>query len=252
MPPVPIWQEETFVRGFETDFDNRWKPACFFQNMQQTATNHASNLGFDFPSLLEQGMVWVLSRLKVYFYHYPTVHDPVIIRTWPKGLQQKIFFTRDFQFSAPDGQLYAAATSAWLLIDPVKRRMLLPAALPGALPRNEGVSAVDELLEKLEPLDSVSERLSVRANYSAIDLMNHVNNARYIEWICDCFPAEHYRQHRLTWIQIHYNNEVRPGETVSLAAAPRPEDASRWMVTGSLNGGEVKAFEAELGWQKRA
>lgn len=248
MQPVPIWREETQVRPFETDFRNWWKPACFFQTIQETATHHAKNLGFDFADMMAMGTVWVLTRLKIIFYQFPMTGQKVIVETWPKGIQQKIFFTRDFHFYSPTGDRYAAATSAWLLIDPHKRRMLLPNVLPGSLPRNEGHSALDEQLEKINPVERTAERHTATAAYSAIDLMSHVNNARYIEWICDSFPYQHHQNHHLKWLQINYNNEVKPEEWVSIRTASRPEDANQWVIEGVNQNSGVKAFDAETGW----
>ena len=174
------------------------------------------------------------------------------IRTWPKGIQQKIFFTRDFQIAAPDGQLIAAATSVWLLIDPQTRRMQLPSTLTGTLPKNSGLNALDEDLMKLAPGNGLAEKFTTQANYSVVDVLGHVNNARYIDWVMDCFPFELFKTHQLAWLQINYNNEVRGGETVRICAGARNGDTSRWLVVGKKPDSSERAFEVELTWAERA
>ncbi len=246
----PIWREELHVRAYETDFNNRWKPTSYFQAMEEAATNHARHLGYDYPDMLAQGMVWVLTRLKIYFYDYPSIPDPVIIETWPRGIQQKIFFTRDFRLSSPEGRLYAAATSAWLLIDPVQRRMLRPDRLSNHLPQNEGHFAVNELLEKIPQPDNLQECARVKAEYSDIDMIGHVNNARYIDWVSNCFPMEQYQNSRLDWLQINYNNEVKAGETVVLSAAQNSAEPNRWFILGSNPSSGMPNFEVDLGWRE--
>lgn len=242
----PVWREQVHVRTYETDFNNTWKPAAFFNAMQEAAANHARNLGFDYPEMMARGMIWVLTRLKIRFFCFPTIPEPVQVRTFPRGIQQKIFFTRDFFFDDSEGNPLAIATSAWLLIDPRRRRMLLPNSLPGTLPLNEGLFALDETLDKIPLPAEMVTRMQRQAVYSDVDLMGHVNNARYIEWICDCFPLEHYQQHRLVWLHINYNNEVRPAETVTLAVGESAPLCHA--ICGNLNNGETRAFEAELGW----
>ena len=101
--PDSVWNAEIRVHPYETDINNRWKPTAIFQAFQEAANAHASSLGFDYHSLLAKGHIWVLSRLKVYFYRFPAMGDQLSIRTWPKGIRQKIFFTRDFQMTGPDG-----------------------------------------------------------------------------------------------------------------------------------------------------
>jgi acyl-CoA thioesterase FadM len=71
------------------------------------------------------------SESKYKFNAFPTMRDTVTVKTWPVGIQQKVFFTRDFYFTAQDGTRLASATTAWILVDPSARRMLLPNALKG-------------------------------------------------------------------------------------------------------------------------
>ncbi len=248
--PQPIWCEQLRVHVYETDLNNRWKPAAFFHAMEEAAANHARNLGFDYPDMMAQGMIWVLSRLKIRFDDFPTIPEKIVLQTFPRGIQQKIFFTRDFLFTSASGKRLAVATSAWLLIDPYKRRMLLPNNLPGSLPLNEGLSTLNETLEKIALPAEMTAVLTRQAGYSDLDLMNHVNNARYVEWICDCFPPEHYRQYQPAWLQINYNHEVLPGADVTLAAGLRSSEPLVHVISGNLNSGDTRAFEAEIGWRK--
>ncbi len=243
-----IWEEEVPVRSFETDFMERWKPACIFQAMQETATHHASHFGYAYKFMLARDMIWIISRVKVRFFALPVLGERVIIRTWPKGIQQKVFFMRDFQIVSPEGKQFAVATTAWILVNPKARRMLLPQALPGKIPDNGGLSALAEPLEKIPLPDSLMERLQVQAGYSSVDLMGHVNNARYVEWISDCFSPEEHAARKLDWMQINYTNEVKPGESVSIAAAPGVGRPDLWTIQGANLSTGARAFEALVSW----
>lgn len=251
MTPIPVWTQQSSVFPYDTDFQGFWKPAACFQLFQDAATNHAANLGFGYHAMLAEGQVWVLSRLKVYFYRFPVLGEMLTVRTWPKGIRQKIFFTRDFQITTSDGELYAAATSAWLLINTNTRRMVLPGSLSGTLPDNTGLNALDEDLLRLMQKDGCQERFTAQANYSAVDLVGHVNNARYIDWVLDCFAFEHFKKYRLAWLQINFNNEVRAGESVRVGACTLDGDPAHWLVVGEKSANGEKAFEAEIGWVDR-
>ena len=130
--------------------------------------------------------------------------------------------------------------------------MQLPGSLTDSLPKNPGLNALDEDLMKLAPENGLEEKFTTRANYSVVDVLGHVNNARYIEWVMDCFPFERFKSHQLAWLQINYNNEVRAGETVQICAGARQGDASRWLVVGEKLGNSERAFEVELAWVERA
>ena len=244
-----VWKEETSVKAFEMDILKRWKPASFFQTLQEAASNHADHLGVGYQEMHSRDMAWILSRLKVQFFEYPQLGDKVIIQTWPKGLQQKLFFMRDFHLTAKDGRRFASASSAWLLVNIKARKLLMPNALYKPVPDNNGMAAIAEPLEKINVPDGLPERLSMIAGYSAIDIMEHANNARYVEWICDCFPVEEWRRRTLSWIQVNYVNEVRPGERLSLGICPQEGDPNTWLVNGANLSTGMRAFEAALGWK---
>jgi acyl-ACP thioesterase len=217
--------------------------------MVEAAAHHADALGFGFDKMLANDMTWILSRLKIRFYDFPRLDDKVTIQTWPKGFQQKIFFMRDYHLMGSSGQTYASATSAYILVNPRLRRMLPPQALTGDLPDNGGLSALDEVLDKIPIANPPQEQLTMRAGYSAIDLMGHVNNARYIDWISDCFSFDEHQKHKMSWLQVNYINEVKPGESVSLQRAGYTDQPNTWYIAGANMNTEAKAFEAQVGWE---
>ena len=61
-------------------------------------------------------------------------------------------------------------------------------------------------------------RLEVTPGYSEVDLVGHVNNARYVEWIANCFPLEQFQDQRIAWLQVNYLAEVKAGERVVTSA----------------------------------
>jgi fatty acyl-ACP thioesterase A len=250
MEPQPVWLEETGVKTYETDFKGHWKPSCLVQNLTETASRHAAHLGYDYPILWERGMVWVLARLKIHIIEPARMGQTVFITTWPKGIQQKLFFMRDFDLRAPDGSPLVTASSAWLLINPLARRILPPQALGATIPDNGGRAALPEPLEKIIPGADLSEKMTVSASYSATDLLGHVNSARYVDWVCDCFSHSEHLARRLEWLQINYNNETKPGERLSIAAAPAPANPARWFIQGTNLDSGLKSFDAALDWEK--
>lgn len=252
MPPETIWFEETYVRSSETDFLSRWKLSSFFAAMVEAASHHAEHLGFGFQEMMVRDTTWILSRLKIRFFEFPRLEDRITIQTWPKGLQQKIFFMRDYHVLAKDGRKLASATSAYILVNPRARRMLPPQTLQGSLPDNNGLSALNESLEKIAPVDTLEDVFEVRADYSAIDLIGHVNNTRYIDWISDCFSFPEHEARQPAWLQINYINEIKPGEKVMLQRGAKNGSNAEWFITGQNLTTGARAFEAQIGWENRA
>ncbi len=219
--------------------------------MQDAAANHANHLGVGYHELMKRELAWVLSRKKVRFFDFPKMGEKVVVQTWPKGIQQKLFFMREHQMNGADGRLLALSTTAYVLVSTRARRILPHTALELPVPDNGGKSAIAEPLEKIPAAgdgaaEGLSECFTIQAGYSMIDLMGHVNNVRYIDWMSDCFPIEEHQERRPEWLQINYINEIKPGERVSLLRAPYAEDANRWYITGTNQQSGAKAFEAAI------
>jgi acyl-ACP thioesterase len=244
-----IWQEERLVTSSDADFQKRLKLSDYFVWMQDIASRHAEHLGFGYEDLLKWDLAWVLSRKKIYFFDFPLMGEKVSVQTWPKGIQQKLFFMREHRMTGSDGRVIALSTSAYILVSTRARRMVPPTALPAQVIDNGGLSAIDEPLLKISPVDELSECFTVRAGYSVVDIMEHVNNARYIEWISDCFSIDEHQAWRPKALQINYLNEVKAGETIALLRGPRPEAQNSWYITGMNQSSGSKAFDAEISWE---
>jgi acyl-ACP thioesterase len=246
MEPNIFWQETLTVQSSETDFQKRLKLSRFFLWMQDAASTHADSLGFGFEAMAKQDTAWVLSRIKVVFNAVPEMGETVQLRTWPKGIQQKLFFMRDYSLTGENGQVYGLASTAYVVINTRTRRIVPPQMLSIAVPDNNGAYAIDEPLEKVPPVEPLQPCFSVQVGYSSVDILGHVNNARYIDWVTDCFSLEEHRAKKPAWIQINYLNEVKPGETVNLFRGQNPADPRQWYVTATNQNTGAKSFEAEI------
>jgi len=243
-----IYTETLSIPAYECDANLRWKPAAFLQHMTAAANNHIDRLGEGYEALLKRGVVWVLSRIKFQFLRFPRVEEQITICTWPKTIQQKLFFIRDYEILSASGEVIAAATSAWLMMNMQTRRLVPPSSLQLNLPQNPNRQGLAEPLEKLIMPEESEQKMRIRAAYSAIDVVGHVNNARYLEWICDAFPTEWYAQHQLDTLQINYDREIHPEDEVSIRMAPLDGQPSFYMLSGENLTQGTQAFIAALRW----
>ncbi|MDP3720930.1 MAG: thioesterase, partial [Anaerolineaceae bacterium] len=182
-PKFSVYEEIIRIPGYECDFNHQLKPAAFFRYLTEAAGTHADLLGAGFQAMQARNLFWVHSRMKIKFFKFPKVGEYVTLRTWPKTIQQKLFFIRDYEVLNGSGEKITAASSAWLLIDTVSRRMVPSQSTNIHLPSNPELVGLDEPLERLGMAQSGEKRLSRTASYSSLDLLNHVNNSRYVEWI---------------------------------------------------------------------
>jgi medium-chain acyl-[acyl-carrier-protein] hydrolase len=242
-----VWVEEKSGSVYETDFQKHLKPAAALRVMLEVGANQADSFGYTYEAMLARQMAWVLARVKIKFVEPVPMGEHVTVHTWPKGVQQKLFFMRDMQMFGADGRTLVLATTAWLLIDPHARR-ILPSQSLANVPSLSELSAIYEPLEKIVIPEGLPEKMNVTVGYSVVDLMGHANSTRYIEWICDCFPLEMYHEKRLQWLQINYVNETLPGERLTIAAGADLANPQCWLVKGTNQESGARAFDAAVGW----
>jgi len=244
-----IHEEAVQVTVNECDFNLGLKPAAFFQHLIDAAAVHAEQLGAGYDAMVAKNLVWVLSRMKIRYFRFPRVGETITIRTWPKTIQRRLFYIRDFVVLDAGGERLAAATTAWLAINAATHRMAPPNSLNMNLPAQSEKVGLAETLERIGLAKDGEEWLRVRAGYSALDILGHVNNGRYVDWICDAFPLEMFKEGRLDWIQLNYEHEILPGEEVSVMANRVESDPKVWALEGLNRSNNTRAFEALLYWK---
>jgi len=185
---INIWRENYQIRSYEVDCRNRLSILSLFSFMQEAASKHAGALGVSIHQLHAENYTWLLSRLKIKIAAYPGWNDPIQVNTWPSGTQQ-LFALRDFKMNGTDHQTIAAAISAWLVIDLHKRRPVRIAPFVERLKPIEGSHTLDDRLDKLPALSNPAHEKSFVVRYSDLDINQHANNVKFVEWLVEGVPA---------------------------------------------------------------
>ncbi|MEG0913069.1 MAG: thioesterase [Oscillospiraceae bacterium] len=213
------YETEFALRAGDTDFTGGWRPASVFLAMQEAAEKHAEMIGVGFDKLRERDCAWVLARACAVIDKYPQMDDIVRLRTWPAKIRHMIF-PRYFEFENQDGELIGSASTAWVIMKMSERRMVSDSSELGvAVPENFDRPAPLPMPGTVRRVEGVTLRSERRAVYSDIDVNGHVNNTRYIDWLCDCVSLEAHAKHRIKKITVNYNAEVLAGTNVELEFA---------------------------------
>lgn len=243
MTPIPA--RYTFkIRAYETDAQNHLKISSVFNFMQVAAGLNANQLGFGYDQLSPKEYFWILSRVILDWHGNVSFDEEIILETWPKSVE-KLFATRDFRFYSGKGDCIGKATTAWLMMDASTGRPVMLNSNMFNLPVYNIPPAIDELPGKIPEPASVEFSSQRKAVYSDIDVNQHVNNARYIEYIFDALPVHEFTALKHCRVQINYLKEVKLGETISLLIA-RPEADQNHFLVSATNADEQKVFQSQL------
>lgn len=202
------------VHSYEVDLNQRLTVTALFNYFQEIAWEHAHLLGYGWEHLLQKGWFWVLSRVEAEIYRLPQWTDQVTLLTWPRGVDG-IFALRDFEIYDGQGEKIIAATSSWLVLSTQSHRPVrndwyyeFDFANRSALDRN--ATKLNE--QKLEP--QFTEIIDVRIG--DIDINQHVNNVRYIDWAYNTFSIEHFKKHFPCRVVVNFNAEGKPNEKLTI------------------------------------
>jgi medium-chain acyl-[acyl-carrier-protein] hydrolase len=187
----PYLEKEYKVHVYETGPDSKLNFYSLFNFLQDIASDHAVRLGFGRDDLMRNNQFWVLSRMYSVFTEWPLWGDTVIVKTWPNGTD-KLFAMRNFDVRFPDGRHIASATSSWLILDQITKKVRRP----------------DIILSRYNPdiyTDTSQLRYATRIEAAAVDgrqchhyrIMSsdldvnlHTNNVTYLKWIYDTYEPE--------------------------------------------------------------
>ncbi len=243
-----IWSEDLKIRAFMVD-RNREANIVAIQNMcQEVAGNHANFRRLGFADMQAQGMAWVLNRLKIKVLQFPKWTETVTVKTWVS--QMSPFSHRHFQITLPNfegntveernpdnigkGVVLANIYTIWIPIDTVTKRP--KRVIDSEMPLND-LTYDCEMPEKMGFTEGgifSSERL---VQYSDLDMLGHVNNAKYVEWLLDDF----YRDISINipnYLVINYLGEVFMGMIVQIFSQ-KTDNGVVYSVKNKANGKEV-------------
>ena len=204
----------------DVDCMKRLRLTSLMQKTQDVAESHANLYGCGYQHLIEKNIVWVLSRMKIEAIRMPEWNETVRIETWHKRVE-RIFALRDFILYDSKETPILIATSAWLLMDIHARRMLrVEQVLPHLAEVNiqrDAINAIPDKLHKLSENDLILQKQHL-VSYSDIDLINHVNNTKYVEWALDCLHhgKNEPDMNKMISFQINFNVEARYKDVVDL------------------------------------
>lgn len=209
---ITKYAEKFTIRANEVDNHGKATLPSLFSLFQEVAGNHALKLNFDISQLQEQNLTWMLHRMDVNIFRFPEWREEITIETWPAA-GDALRAYRDYRILDKTGDLLGVCLSYWLMINLKTRR---PARMPEEV-LNMRLKNIEHVLEpkstRLKPFQNADESYSLKVRNSDLDMNNHVNNARYVEWI-----MEHYSDtdsSRIKAIDIQFLKESVGGDSIT-------------------------------------
>jgi len=243
------WKETRKISLYEVDFFNKLRIDSTFNYLQEAASNHAIHLGWGYIDLIKNELTWILSRIKLVVYEYKNLGDMIEIETFPKGIDN-LFALRDFRLRDRNQKIFALATSAWLLINVNTLRPVKSEEFYNFINyiSRDSESAINGTPGKINFPGKIETIYEHRIRYTDLDLNYHVNNAKYIEFILDCFDIQNFHDREISSIQVNFLGELKYGDKVKISKGIIKEKTGDIYIEGMKNN-KTKVFQSIINWK---
>ena len=166
--------------------------------------------------MMKAGYTTVITRMKIRLLHHPVWGEKLSISTWAKDIIKDKVCLKDYSILDAQGHSIAQATSSWLLVNMKTGKAENPANSPYPIPLIQGKNALPEMMDILDPQIDPKIVGTETAKYSDLDMNNHVNHCRYVDWVMDSLDAIELKTRRIRSIQINYISQIPLGGKVNI------------------------------------
>lgn len=228
------YTESFIVNATDCDPSRRMRLDALFVAMQEGGGRHAQALGAGYAAMHERGLFFALTRIHVNVRRAPRCAERVVHKTWP-GVANRFFCPRYHVFTLEDGTPLATAGALWVILDEQKRGIVSPLAADLHFPDTGDLPAPIAANVRLPALGGEPQVIVRSPVYSEFDINGHVNNTKYVAWLCDALGKQTLSNAIIGELVAGYEREIRDEAPKTLQLS-RDGDAFAFRITSSDGG----------------
>ena len=232
------------VTALHADCFGRARISSLLRFAQDAAEEHCLELCADWHSMAKRNYFWAVIRQRMEITRLPNTGETVTVKTWPMPTSRVAYPRATAGFDAEGNELFRVI-SLWVIMDQTTRVMIRP--------DKSGVEVLGtafgtELKAPAGLPAGTFENHQLRSVcFSDLDVNGHMNNTRYLDWLCDLIPAGFHREHPVKAFTICYMNEALEGQQLQISWS----DGEVLRVDGdlshtSVDAGHTRIFSAQV------
>ncbi|MDR1758099.1 MAG: hypothetical protein LBR51_03965 [Bacteroidales bacterium] len=207
-----IFEQEFPVFSYYVDYNRKLAPHYLLLMMQEVAWAHVEyhHIGWEF--LAKANRFWALIRLHVQIDRMPRWNEVVRLRTWGKPADLLLHY-RDHEMVDEQGNVIIRSTSAWVILDFKTGRPQKAEDLPTHLYVNNTRHAIEKRAPKIKTITLSETNPEYKpVLFSDLDVNQHVNNSKYLQFAIDAFDMNFLKTHELKDFNINFTRQAKAGD----------------------------------------
>ncbi len=178
----------------------------------------AKSRGFGMDYMHANGLAWVTSRIAIEMTEYPREYETISIETWVEDCSS-IFSTRNFLIYNNKKEVIGQASTLWSMIDFKTRKMV--DLLKTTDLANHVITTQNELFtmnkpKRIDYKEDGNIALTHRVVVSDIDMNQHVNSMKYLQWAIDTLSLEKIMNSTIKRLDINYLKEALYNQNIEI------------------------------------
>lgn len=243
------FEKQFELRYFEMNKFEEASPTIILALLEETAADHCYSINHSLYDLFKQNIGWVLVSGVMKMERYPKYKETIIIRTWLsgysviKGIRENIIYDEL-------RNIIGRAKGLWVFFD-IKRRR--PVQIFDDIKEKWSFCNEEcinhDINKKIKAIDSARYIKEFKVNRFDVDMNQHVNNIRYLQWLMDSIPDEIIDNNYLHSIDGRFIAEAQYGDEITFFTERNISDNS-FAHTIKTNNNKICATAITL-WKAR-
>lgn len=208
------YEREYFIHYYDCDNNLKLGITGLLRYFEDIALLQSEDADIGLKYYHKNNVAWVLYKWDISINCYPAYKEKIKVITEPISFA-RFYAYRSFEVRNQQDEVLVTANSLWFFVDTSTRK---PTKIIADMFRGYGIGP--EVKKEL-PIEEI--RLPVKTDLqkefivrqSDIDLNNHVNNIRYIEWALEMVPNIISQNFTLKRLKVNYKKETHYGRRIN-------------------------------------
>jgi medium-chain acyl-[acyl-carrier-protein] hydrolase len=210
--------------------------------LQLTAAGHSEIGGISFSDMQVFDQAWVLSRMRVEVLELPKWKDVVTVKTWINTLENSRSVRAIEMFL--NGKKIVGSETFWAVFNTKTRRpeaLALPYAHFELYPERK---ATEQSFSRIIVNDEKEMVFEKTVFLSDLDIVNHVNNVKYLEWCLDLVDENLILNQGIKSFEMNFLKELSLKDKVVLHEIVSENDT-----VFSITKADKMSFALQINWR---